>query len=95
MIRRCNIWVLGVVVVLLATTTTGWMATRATQRGEADSLLAALVAPRPRAAPGGAEPGTAARASDAAGTSARRSPPAIASAAAPRDGDAVAKGTRP
>ena len=61
MIRTCRIWLLGVVVVALAAGTTLMFAARAENRGEADSLLSALLtAPAPPMPPGPQPTATAA-----------------------------------
>ena len=44
MIRSCRIWLLGVLVVTLAAGTTVMMAANAKSRGDADSVLSALLA---------------------------------------------------
>jgi hypothetical protein len=44
LIRRCPIWLLGAVIITLALSTTALMANRAHVNGEAESLLAALLA---------------------------------------------------
>jgi hypothetical protein len=51
LIRRCPIWLLGAVIITLAVSTTALMANRAHVNGEADSLLAALLA-QPASSPG-------------------------------------------
>jgi hypothetical protein len=44
LIRRCPIWLLGAIIITLALSTTALMANRAHVNGEAESLLAALLA---------------------------------------------------
>jgi hypothetical protein len=52
LIRRCPIWLLGAVIITLALSTTALMANRAHVNGEAESLLAALLAQPASPGPG-------------------------------------------
>jgi hypothetical protein len=66
MIRTCRIWLFGVVVVALAAGTTLMLAARAEDRGEADSLLSALLTTPAEPMPPGPQP--SATAADLNGT---------------------------